>query len=112
MIFKVERTSDFFSEEKPIEECYLGKCIETEVRTVATFEEFKELTGSDFKSVGVNHRKFSDKTIARDFEKECYLVDINTLEELMDIKNKYGDIIVWDYKYNYPVLEIYDTYRE
>ncbi len=112
MIFKVERTSDIFSKKKPIEECYSGKCIETEVRTVATFGEFKKMAGSDFKSEGFNHRKLPDKTIARDFEKECYLVDINTLEELMDIKNKYGDIVIWDYKYNYPVLEIYDTYRE
>lgn len=112
VIFKVERTSDLFSKEKPIEECYLGKCIETEIRTVATFEEFKKRFNEDFMSEGFNHRELPYKEIARDFEIDCYLIDINTLDELMNIKNKYGDIVIFDYKYNYPVLELYDTYRE
>ena len=112
VIFKVERTSTFLSEEKPIEECYEGKCIETQIKKLATFEEFKKRFNEDFISEGFNHRELPYKEIARDFEIDCYLIDINTLEEFMDIKNKYGDIVIFDYKYNYPVLEIYDTYRE
>ena len=53
-----------------------------------------------------------DKTIARDFEIDCYLIEINTLEELMKIEEKYGSLIVMHLSYNYPVLEIYDTWRE
>ena len=82
MIFKVIRTSDVFCEESPVEESYPGKCLDT------------------FHGPG------------KEKEEDCYLIEINTLEELMKIREKYGSIIIYEQWYNYPILEIYDDYRE
>lgn len=112
MIFKAERTSNNGNYGKqPFEESYKGYCLDTDTKDLKTFEEYNEKFNEDFRANGINHRE-EDGHIARDFIKQCYLVEINTLEELMEIKNKYGDIIIWDWSYDYPILEIYDNYRE
>ncbi|MDU3456625.1 MAG: hypothetical protein E7F47_01820 [Peptoniphilus harei] len=112
MIFKVERSSEWSDDVQPIKEAYKGKCIETECFLFPSFEAFEERNNCSFKAIGTNHRVLPDKTIARDFEVERYLIEINTLEDLMKLEKKYGDIIIRHYSYNYPVLEIYDTWRE
>lgn len=112
MIFKVERTSEWNEDVQPIKEAYKGKCIEIQNLLFKSFEAFEEKNNCSFKAMGTNHRVLPDKTIARDFEVERYLIEINTLEDLMKLEKKYGDIIIRHYSYNYPVLEIYDTWRE
>ena len=43
-----------------------------------------------------------------------WFIDINTLEELINFKNKYGELVLQNSIYNEDiiVIEIYDTYRE
>lgn len=112
MIFKVERTSEWNKNVQPIKEAYKGKCLETQCLLFPSFEAFKEKNDCSFKDIGMNHRVLPYKTIARDFEIDCYLIEINTLEELMKLEEKYGSLIVMHLDYNYPVLEIYDKRRE
>ncbi len=112
MIFKVERTSNWRDDKQPIEEAYKGKCIKIEWYLLSSFEAFDERHDYTFTATGTNHRVLPDKTIARDVEIECYLIEINTLEALILLEKKYGDIVIRHSNYNYPVLEIYDTWRE
>lgn len=112
MIFKVERTSEWSDDIQPIKEAYKGSCIATECYLLPSFEAYEEKNDCSFKDIGMNHRVLPDKTIARDFKIGCYLIEINTLEELMKLEEKYGSLIFMHLNYNYPVLEIYDTWRE
>lgn len=82
MIFRVERTSDPFHESKPIEESYLGKCLDL------------------FPGAG------------KEKKEKSYLVEVDTIEGLIDIVDKYGTTIIYQNWCNYPTLEIYDDYRE
>lgn len=45
---------------------------------------------------------------------KCWYIEINTLEELENLKNKYGDIIltVANYDNKIPKILIYDDYIE
>lgn len=112
MIFKVKRSSEWNEDIQPIKESYKGKCFDTEVFLFPSFEAFEEKNNCSFKAMGTNHRVLPNKKIARDFEIDCYLIEINTLEEFMKLEDKYGSLIVMHLNYNYPVLEIYDTWRE
>lgn len=44
------------------------------------------------------------------------IIEINSLEELMEFQKDYGDIVILDYDYDYDKnlkeIEIYDGYRE
>lgn len=47
--------------------------------------------------------------------KNIWVIDINSLDELLAFSNKYGDIIVGKCHRicdDLPCIEIYDTYRE
>ena len=90
MIFKVERTSEWSDNIQPIKEAYKGKCIEIQNLLFKSFEAFEERNNCSFKDIGTNHRVLQNKTIARDFEVERYLIEINTLEELMKLEKIRG----------------------
>lgn len=54
-------------------------------------------------------KRFDGKTI----ETDVWLIELNTLDELMELNKKYGDIIIEDYWYaEGKAIEIYDGYRE
>lgn len=111
MIFKAERTSNDGNDGvRPIDESYKGTCLQTD-SWYTTFERYKEKYGVDFKSEGINHREVENR-IEREREIDCYLIKIDSLEELLKLEEKYGEIIIYKSYYNYPVLEIYDYYRE
>lgn len=59
-------------------------------------------------------KKETMKLLVDGDEEEIYTIEVNTLEELLNICKKYGDVIVnenyWDTKF--PYIEIYDYYRE
>lgn len=112
MIFKVERTSEWNKDVQPIEEAYKGKSIRHEWYLLPSFEAFDEKHNCNFTAKGTNHRVLPNQTIARDVEIECYLIEIKTLEALMELEMKYGDIVIRRSSYSYPVLEIYDDWRE
>ena len=84
-------------------------------RTFKTFEEYEERLREEFTDIGTNHRILSDG-IARDIgTKVVWGIRINTLEELLDFKNKVKEEIIIRESYvdkETLCLEIYDNYRE
>jgi len=47
----------------------------------------------------------------KDFIEDGWYININNLEELLQLQNKYGNIILCKYECSYE-LEVYDTWRE
>ncbi|MEF9952217.1 MAG: hypothetical protein RR782_02570 [Clostridium sp.] len=119
MKFIVKRTS-MWCDEPPCEGVTFGKLDYVDIRTLNSFEEFDELHSKSegtWLSKGINHRireedGFIERTIPDGFE--GYYIEINTLEELIEFKNKYGGSIVLEKHWDSHVecIEIYDDYRE
>lgn len=49
---------------------------------------------------------------SREKFEQVMVAEINTIAELLELKVKYGEIILANSKYDLPILEIYDDYRE
>jgi hypothetical protein len=46
-------------------------------------------------------------------QEDAYTIEIDNLEQLMDFIKKYGDVvIIKEEQYDFPIIEIYDTWRE
>jgi len=113
MKYIIERTSKS-SKKLPCEEAYIDTYIRIDERTI---DDPKKLNGmfdrNNWYKLGKNHR-VEDGHIKRDFKIKAYFIDINSLEELNKLSNKYGELIIsssFDNE-NIPSIEIYDTYRE
>ena len=116
MEFIVTRSSDFLSKKQPIEGAYQKEITRIDVRNISDPSGFKNQRLIDeWYNAGTNHRVINGK-IARDMGTEkVWVVNINTLEELMNFKEKCGeDIIITTSYIDYatPEIEIYDSYRE
>ena len=57
---------------------------------------------------------YNHQHIYREFNDEIWCIKINSLEELLKLQDKYGDIILTTCFKNNNIreLEIYDDYRE
>lgn len=123
MKFKIIRSSIWDDEILPCSEL-LDKGIKLEVysdidiRNFRGFDEFDKFTGkkNSWLSKGVNHCINKDGNIQREFpnKNKGWFLEINSLEELMEFKSKYDEIIIRE-DYKNPminVIEIYDDYRE
>ena len=63
---------------------------------------------------GENHR-VENGHIKRDFRTTGWFIEINSLDDLIAFKNKYGSLVIEDDPYNrnqFARIEIYDDYRE
>lgn len=114
----VERTNLWGNEEKPIDEAVLVNRIlhYQDRRTASSLEEAKtKFWYNEFISSGTNHRE-GNGYIVRDCEREesVWEVEIESLNNIISIFKKYGDIIIMESAYSeYDFkIEIYDTYRE
>uniref|UniRef100_A0A6M3LQG2 Uncharacterized protein n=1 Tax=viral metagenome TaxID=1070528 RepID=A0A6M3LQG2_9ZZZZ len=113
MEFIIERSS---TRNKPCKEAVPRDAIYIDRRTVKTLQEAKSKEwGKQFFETGDNHREELGM-VARDLdERSIYIVNIDTLEEMISFFEKYGRIILGEednykgYKYS---LEIYDGWRE
>lgn len=121
MEFKISRTS-IWGDKKPCKEAYKKEYIREDERGFASPEEFKEKLDEDWFSKGFNHRIITntkdnydnDTHIIRDFKAEGWFIKINTIEELLKLEEKYGDLIITTLYNNKNIkeIEIYDDYRE
>lgn len=114
MKFRITRTSgNYFDEAKPCEKAVKGTYLYTHTRS-CTEEEFNRKHAHReglWRSKGINHRVDSRGYIQREDEIEGFLIEINTLEELVAFIDEVGEIIIS--KDNpLPEIEIYDDYRE
>ena len=119
MKFLISRSSMFINK-KPCEEAKKEMYDKIEIRALSSFEEFDTKFGDiegKWLSKGIKHRVreedgFIERTIPNGVK--GYFLEINTLDELINFRNKYGDIIITKNYLNkdIPEIEIYDTYRE
>ena len=108
MKFKVHRTS-CYSDESPCDEAFSGTYIPVDERTFKSPEEHDSRFPRETKWLDkwTNHR-LTKVGIARDMPPApCWYVEINTLDELVAMSEKYGQLVL-----DGNDLEIYDTYRE
>lgn len=111
----VERISSYGDDEvAPCEEAYKKEYIRKDVRTFGSFEQFDNKFRVNFKDSGKNHRINEEGFIEREFDEEGWFVEVDSLEELMEFKDKYGTLVLIDSLWNYeiPMIEIYDGWRE
>ena len=109
----IERTSNWF-DHRPCDEAYEKDYMRKDVRTLNSFEEYDNKFKDNFHDIGVNHKINKDGYIEREFEDKTWFIEIDSLEDLLNLQNKYGQIIVsrsWK-NYEYMMIEIYDDYRE
>ena len=117
MEFIIDRTSNRYKnekpDEKPCEEAIARSAIAVDVRNAKTLKEAKSIGGwgGEFFASGVNHRE-EFGMVARDLgEEKTYVINIDTLQDLIALCEKYGSIILakeYNYKgYKYS-LEIYE----
>lgn len=116
MKFVISRTSEW-GDFSPCEEARKETIWVTEENKAPTPEEHEKVRGRypTWLSVGKNHRISSDGHIQRDVERTEWVVNINSVEDLLKLSDKYGELIVCRSKYPLdivPRIEIYDTYRE
>ncbi len=119
MEFKISRTS-MWGENKPCDNAYKKKIIKKDERGFQTFEEIKEKINVDWLSEGFNHKiipaneYFKTQHIYREFNKEIWVIEINTLEDLLKLENNYGNLIIERAYENDEIyeIEIYDDWRE
>ena len=113
MEFMITRASDW-ANVKPCDEAYAKNYMRKDIRTLKSFEEYDNRFRDNFLDTGINHKINDDGYIEREFEDEGWFVEIDTLEELLEFTNKYGDIVFGKTYRNYEMngIEIYDDYRE
>mgnify|MGYP003294047812 CR=1 FL=1 len=95
MLFEVTRTSSWDYDNPPYDGCIPIKITRVETRTLGSAEEFDarfSKTEGKWFSVGSNHRFNNKGYITRDREEvDSWGIEINTLEELMELKNRVGE---------------------
>lgn len=116
MEFIITRSSDFLSKKQPIDGSYQKEITRVDVRSISDPSEFDyPRLREEWYKAGTNHRVINGK-IARDLGIEkVWVVNINTLEELMNFKDECGEDIIITASYidhTTPEIEIYDSYRE
>ena len=113
MKFEIRRTSECWNN-KPCPESVKEDCIRVDRR--ATDDPMKnQHIGQQWYERGINHR-VEDERICRDFPEHRYIIEFNTLEELISFMKEHGNIVINNSsaprKPNLKVIEIYDSSRE
>lgn len=113
MKFRITRTSTW--DQKPIKEAKKVDAIYHDIRTIILEKMQRERPDlyRDFMSEGANHRTAGVESI-RDLEHQIWMIEISSLEELLDLHDKYGEFVITSTRYpEYPIeIEIYDDWRE
>lgn len=112
MKFVVSRTTiSLIKSKKPCDEAIEAELTPLDYRTVRTLEEAKKKVWyKDWLEGGANHREEGGIVVCDKKGKEKqWIVEINTLEELMNFQGKYGEIVIMDsapYKETKKEIEI------
>lgn len=112
MRFTIHRTSEYRTEVQPCKGAYQVDSFQVDERTVKDPSKIPD--GKDWYSKGINHRVVKGH-IFRDFPVKVWVVDIESLEELLEFTKEHGEIVLsgssWRSR-EFAALEIYDDYRE
>jgi len=114
MKYKIRRSSTIG--EKSCDEAFMSSCENWQIRT-CTEKDFNKLFSDReglWRDRGTEHRIDDDGNIVRRLENtDEWTVEINTLKELNDFSEKYGNLIIsLDLNTKDFLIEIYDDYRE
>lgn len=111
MKYICERTSAY--KEKPCDEARQEEVSTYFCRTLPKEEMAIHHKNEDFTEYE-NITLLDGRSGCRKKEKmDAYTVEINNIEQLMDFIKKHGEIIIYETdRYDFPVIEIYDTWRE
>ena len=121
MLFVVSRTSLVWSDDAPCPYATLRKIVNVESYKYSSPEEFDKnhFYSPAWLEEGTNHRVNEHGHITRDNGLvTVWTIEINSLEELLEFIDKYGDgfggVVISPYRSNpsYFEIEIYDNYRE
>ena len=114
MKFEVRRTSVW--DGCPCESAICEQMTPLDVRTAPTMEDARERAWFDrWFSDGVNHREENGHIVCdRKYTEPVWTLEISGMEEMLNFKKMYGDIIIMgsSYKELEYAIEIYDSYRE
>lgn len=115
MKFRITRTSSScFDEKKPCKKAVEGTYLHTHTRS-CTEEEFNRKFSDReglWRSKGINHRVDSRGYIQREDEQEGFLIEINSLEELLELIAEVDCPVVISKDDPMPEIEIYDDCGE
>jgi hypothetical protein len=116
MIYIIKRAS-IDKNKRPCEEAIKKPFANWDTRycTEESFNNRFALKHGTWRSIGKNHTLTEDGYITRQMEDNLlYIIDINTLEDLHKIINKYGTLIIenGDSINKTPTITIYDDYIE
>jgi len=110
MNYRITRTSDW-GDNSPCEEAVKGTYIDIDERTTDSPDKIpanlNQPTDWWYKD-GTNHR-VENGHIKRDFIRDGWIVDINSVDDLRKLSDKYGNLI---FNSTENSIEIYDDYRE
>ena len=112
----VRRTSGHYSDEaSPVKGAVREKYTRIDERTCNDPKKIPAHRGGDgdWYERGTNHRVEKGR-IRRDFEAEAWFLDVDSLDALLKLADKNGEVIVGWCSNNSSIrqLEIYDDYRE
>jgi len=99
MLFIVSRTRvPLWSREKPCEEAVEMELTPLDYRMVPSIEEAKKKVWfKEWFEGGVNHREENGMIVCEKKQKEKqWVIEINSLEELIKFQEKYGEIMLLD----------------
>ena len=114
MLFEVERASISDGDLKPCKEAKKRSILHIDYRVSVSPEAFTAKTKEDWFASGTNH-KVTATGIQRDMGYyDKWTVELDSLEQLITMKNKYGDLIIGNSWFNndIPRITIYDDYIE
>lgn len=98
-------------DKKPCKEAFRHKIPNWVIRTCSEEEynkRFAKNEGGLWRARGTNHQTTKEGYIKRqDGMKECWGININSIDQLIELSKKYGELI-----FDEDEIEIYDDYRE
>ena len=118
MKFVISRTSLWDASKCPCEEAKRDSVTREETYRFHTPEEYDKYHvmrhEGNWLSIGTNHRVNKNGYITRDNGMmDVWSIEINSLEELIEFVDKYGEIVIYDSMGNsHKEIEIYDDWRE
>lgn len=112
MKFIIDRASNWRDTE-PCKEAVKEVVTFTDTRNWESFEEYAKHCNDNFLVEGFDH-KVVDGHIERKINREVYVIEFNTLEELMSFINKYGNIVIYKHSDDCELnqITIYDSWIE
>jgi len=112
MKFQISRTS-IWGDTKPCDEAVYLPYVQIDERSVSNCSLLNCNDKETWFQNGTNHR-VENGYIKRDFNKETWFVEINSLDELFNFYKKYGSLVIENFwnDPDIPSIEIYDDYRE